>query len=789
MSKGQRGRPQRQLDTSLPALAELAQQLRELRARAGLTLHELSAAVNWSIASLSTATTGRDLPRWELVEAWVLACRPDANLALWRSRHDRAAVAVRLAHEAGAGADGLVFGQAGEIPVATSAAGDESAVAPPRKPDTGLEPSSLPATVPGPAHGVGGALPGAEALDQPAVPLWQGALEQAAWRSLTPQAHVRGLVAHPAPAPVRFTAVPADFMDQEEATRDLHGQYADIAEIFALVPAGRLLILGEPSSGKTQLARHLGEQLLASSKGLPTAALPVCLSLASWRPEQHSLQHWMAAELNALAVEVHGKERKKAPFHGELVNVLLGKRQLLPVLDDFDQLSPAQRGRALDGLNRLPASAQFVIVSGYSEFASAVEQTDTVITASAGIRLLPLSLDDLDGWLQRSSRSESRARSKAEDWAAVITALRAHPDAPATRVLASPLLAGAARMLYTDGRADPRELISDDVSAEGLEHRLAGFLVEQARGGQPTSPPNFPRHEPDPPALGSALHLVLERVALHELTRGKGVRALSGLYRPRPRGLLSAALQSAVLAVCAYLYLAGLTPEPAYTAYSYESTPAVSGTTIIGSLATGLLSYIYLRKESVQGAVPADLQGLGMLVRVVALAVIPGIVCLGLNLTAVTESSYDDVDAQFLALPLTFLVAMSPLLALGRSMTPRRAAADGVLVALTMLTALPVAVSSSPLTLIALRYLLLTTTTGQWWSAAVAHPALLRDLSPLRLLTALTRAAEVGLLENTSHSYTLSHAAIARFYSHASRQPRPEPPPLAGAGHLWRRAG
>ncbi|MFI1360943.1 helix-turn-helix domain-containing protein [Streptomyces sp. NPDC020898] len=772
MSQGQRGRPQRELDTSVPALAELAQQLRELRRRAGLTLNDLSATVNWSPASLSTATTGRDLPRWELVQAWVLACEPDANLALWRSRYDKAALATQVAHDAGGGGDRSVVGQADEIPTAPSAAGERSAFVPPRGPNIGLESSAPPDTVPAPPHPGSGTLPGSMASDQSPGPDWHGALEQAAWRSLTPQSHVRGLVAHPAPAPVRFATVPADFMDQEEAASDLRGQYTDIAEIFALVPAGRLLILGEPSSGKTQMARHLGEQLLASSKGPSNGALPVRFSLSTWQPERRqSLRQWMAAELNALADQAHASKRKKALFHSELVNVLLGKRQLLPILDDFDRLSPIERGHALDDLNHLPATAQFVVVSGYSEFTSAVEQTDTVITASAGIRLQPLNLDDLDGWLQRSSRSESCARSKAQDWTAVITALRAQPDARATRVLSSPLLAGAARMLYTDGRADPRELIADGVSVETLEHRLAGYLVEQAATGrEPLSPPDSPQREPHHRARASALHLALERIAIHELTRGRGVRSLSDLYRSRPRGILSSIVQSTVLALCAYLYLAVLTAEPDY--YSYESTTAVSGTTTYTcSLLTGLLSYAYLRKESIRGAIPADLRALAFLMRAF-LAAIPGIVCLGLNLTEVYESSYDILDANLLALPFSCLVAMSPLLALWKTLTPDRALADGLLLFLTVAAAPLAPVGSFPLVIIGLRFVLLTTTTGQWLAAAISRPALLRDLSPMRLPTALARAAEVGLLEHTSQSYTLSHAAIARYYRSVPRQYR-----------------
>ena len=785
MSQGQRGRPQRQLDTSVPALAELAQHLRELRRRAGLTLHDLSATVSWSPASLSTATTGRDLPRWELVEAWVLACEPDANLALWHNRHLKAALAFHEAQRTGDGGDRSVGRQTNEAPTVPPPAGERSVIASPHGPSSALEATTPSDSVLTSPHPGSSSPPDAVAPDYSAVPVWQGALEQAAWRSLTPRSHMRGITAHPAPAPVRFTTVPADFMDQEEAAADLRGQYTDIVEIFALVPARRLLILGDPSSGKTELARHLGEQLLASSKDVPTAALPVRFSLSTWQPEGQSLQEWMAAELNALAPEPHGKRRKKAIFHGELVNVMLGKRRLLPVLDDFDRLSPIERGHALDALNHLPSTARFVVISGYNEFTATVEQTDTVITASAGIRLQPLNLDDLDGWLQRSSRSESRARSKAQDWTAVITALRAQPDAPANRVLASPLLAGAARMLYTDGRADPHELISDGASPESLEHRLAGYLIEQATTARKTlNPPHSPQHEPHH-STASTLHLALERVAANESSRGTGVGVLSDVYHPRPRGTLSAIVQGAALALCAYFYLAALIPEPDFNEYQDNDVISATGAAITGSLLAGLLSYAYLRKESILGRIRSDPLNLALLVRAV-LAAVPGIVCLGLNATVLTASFYTN-DDDLMALPFSCLVAVSALLPLWKTMTPERAFADGALLFLTTTAALVTVIMSAPLVVIGLRFVSLTTTTGQWLTASMSHPALLRDLSPARLPTALSRAAEVGLLERTSRSYRLSHVAIARYYRGFPRQPRPSLSPRTGTARLWRR--
>ncbi|WP_344332376.1 helix-turn-helix transcriptional regulator, partial [Streptomyces globosus] len=157
MPTGRRGRPEQPLDTSVPALAELARELRGLRAAAGLTLARLSADVNWSKGALSAAASGRSLPRWELVQAWVQACDPEANLDLWQARYARARAEHQWAR--------IVPPQEGQA--AEPQPGPRGAAAPaglrgglrsdPRTgPFAGGVPGPAPATIPVPAGPAGG---------------------------------------------------------------------------------------------------------------------------------------------------------------------------------------------------------------------------------------------------------------------------------------------------------------------------------------------------------------------------------------------------------------------------------------------------------------------------------------------------------------------------------------------------------------------------------------------------------------------------------------------------------
>ncbi|MFE9468745.1 helix-turn-helix domain-containing protein [Streptomyces virginiae] len=68
------GRPELPVDHTVPARAELAEALRELRTAAGVTYAELSVKTGMSPATLKRAASGRILPSWETVKEFVSAC-------------------------------------------------------------------------------------------------------------------------------------------------------------------------------------------------------------------------------------------------------------------------------------------------------------------------------------------------------------------------------------------------------------------------------------------------------------------------------------------------------------------------------------------------------------------------------------------------------------------------------------------------------------------------------------------------------------------------------------------
>lgn len=71
-------------------VAELARNLRALRRSSGLTFKQLSGMSHYSAAALSTAASGKTVPKWEVVEAFVRGCGTTGDLTAWIRLHQNA---------------------------------------------------------------------------------------------------------------------------------------------------------------------------------------------------------------------------------------------------------------------------------------------------------------------------------------------------------------------------------------------------------------------------------------------------------------------------------------------------------------------------------------------------------------------------------------------------------------------------------------------------------------------------------------------------------------------------
>ncbi|MBT2453208.1 NACHT domain-containing protein [Streptomyces sp. ISL-43] len=250
-------------------------------------------------------------------------------------------------------------------------------------------------------------------------------------------------------------------------TVDSGDRWENIAEVFNRVPSRRMVVLGAPGSGKTVLALRFTLDVLRRRE--PGDAVPVILSLSSWRPDRESLSTWTAASLATTGIP--------------RVQELLANGRVLLVLDGLDEIPPPLRTRAVSRMNaELDTATPVLLTCRTQDYAEQVESGDA-FTSAAVLELRPPSFDDVSAYLVRTARPvRGAAGERTTRWDPVLARLGDHPDAPVCRtvrqVFQTPLMVAMARAVYSDGRADPAELLdlrfTDPAALE--QHLLEGFV-------------------------------------------------------------------------------------------------------------------------------------------------------------------------------------------------------------------------------------------------------------------------------------------------------------------------
>ncbi len=247
---------------------------------------------------------------------------------------------------------------------------------------------------------------------------------------------------------------------------ELAGRLAEIADIYRLIPSGRLVVLGRTGSGKSVLAvRFVLDVLRMRERGDP---VPVVFSPASWDPTTTGFRDWLADQL----VRDHPGLAATGPSGSTLATALVEAGRILPVLDGFDELAAGLHRAALDALNA--TTLPLVVTSRPGEYA-AVAGTDA-LTAAAAVRLTDLTVTDLVNYLPRTTRNDAGTTV----WEPVLRELREHPERPASvnlrAVLTTPLMVGLARAIYSDAAGpDPSALL--DTDRFGSQYELEGHLL------------------------------------------------------------------------------------------------------------------------------------------------------------------------------------------------------------------------------------------------------------------------------------------------------------------------
>ena len=267
----------------------------------------------------------------------------------------------------------------------------------------------------------------------------------------------------PWPLPVRWVNTVCPVMDYwaavrgvpgEDAPLDLSGELNGIAEVYARIPSGRLVVLGEGGAGKTVLLIQLVLGLLES--WTVNDPVPVLVSVASWDTAV-PLNSWLVSRLG----EEYPWLAAPASSGMTLAWELVGGGRVLPVLDGLDEIPRGLRANAIGALNLALTRWDRVIVSCRSgEYQEAVESGD-VLSRAAVVELSPLPVDELRKYLRVTTPP-----GRAAVWERVFAVMAAEQDGPLARALSTPLMAWLARIGYGETTQSPDELLS--VNADGV---------------------------------------------------------------------------------------------------------------------------------------------------------------------------------------------------------------------------------------------------------------------------------------------------------------------------------
>lgn len=259
---------------------------------------------------------------------------------------------------------------------------------------------------------------------------------------------------------------------------ELAGGGAELPDVLSRVPTGRLVVLGEPGSGKTVLLSRLVLNLL--QRRPDGGCVPVLLPIASWDPGTEGFRQWMAERLMSEHPALRAVD-PTTPGGSTQAMALMDRRLVLPVLDGLDEMPAAARATAISRLNDTLRPGDGLVLScrtaAYREATTPGAGVSYRMRGAAAVELLSLAADDIVTYLRRDS-GEAAAQAR---WLPVFSALGA--DTAVAAVLRNPLMLSLARTIYNPRPGetstlvpDPAEL--DDTPRFGTPAALRAHLLE-----------------------------------------------------------------------------------------------------------------------------------------------------------------------------------------------------------------------------------------------------------------------------------------------------------------------
>lgn len=159
---------------------------------------------------------------------------------------------------------------------------------------------------------------------------------------------------------------------------------------------GKLLLLGQPGSGKTTMLLDLAKALIAKAENEVDYPIPVLFNLSRWQDEKKSIREWMVEEL---------KSKYGSGFDSKLGEKWIREKILLPLLDGLDEVAPKLQEKCAQQINRFLSEE----VPHYAVVCSRIEEYqnyETRLELNGAIYLKELSNEQIQKYLVDVERQE-----------------------------------------------------------------------------------------------------------------------------------------------------------------------------------------------------------------------------------------------------------------------------------------------------------------------------------------------------------------------------------------------